>query len=189
LNVIPIVLPSLRERRDDIPLIVANYIRTKINAPSGQTFGLTRQVMDALRAYDWPGNVRELENVLQRACALCEKNIAQLSDLPAALQECVPQNSASGSETITTFSQRLAAESVYPLANPAGPDIHPAQAKAGSTGGGVESLKEFLREQESAYLNRPLARTGGDKEKTAGLLGISLATLYRKLSGEDSPSQ
>src|SRR5205823_2855527 len=82
LNVIPIILPSLRERREDIPLIVANYIRTKINAPSGQSFGLTRQVTEALCAYDWPGTVRELENVLQRAAALCEKNVIQLSDLP-----------------------------------------------------------------------------------------------------------
>src|SRR5881296_4339508 len=75
LNVIPIMLPSLRERRDDIPLLVAHYIRAKINARSGQTFALTRQVMEALCAYDWPGNVRELDNVLQRACALCDRNI------------------------------------------------------------------------------------------------------------------
>src|SRR5436309_7122986 len=60
LNVIPITLPPLRERREDIPLIAAHFIRTKINTPGGPTFGLTRQVMEALCAYDWPGNVREL---------------------------------------------------------------------------------------------------------------------------------
>src|SRR5712671_4368745 len=102
LNVIPIMLPSLRERREDIPLIVAHYIRTKINAPSGQTFGLTKQVMDALCAYDWPGNVRELENVLQRGCALCEKNIVQLADLPPAIQAGAPpaDPSSAASEVI-----------------------------------------------------------------------------------------
>src|SRR5437764_5718027 len=94
LNVIPILLPSLRERPEDIPLIVAHYIRTKINARTGETFALTRQVMEALCAYDWPGNVRELENVLQRGCALCEKNVVQLADLPAAVQASAPARPA-----------------------------------------------------------------------------------------------
>ncbi len=49
----------------------------------------------------------------------------------------------------------------------------------------ISPLKNFLREQEVAYLNRALAHTGGDKEKTAEMLGVSLATLYRKLSEEE----
>jgi len=186
LNVIPIMLPSLRERREDIPLIAAHYIRTRINAPGGPTFGLTRQVMEALCAYDWPGNVRELENVLQRAFALCENNIAQLSDLPAAVQAALPQRTPA-TDASTAAVQPLAAESVYPLVNPAGPGIKPAPSSA--TARPVEPLKDFLREQELAYLNRALAQTGGDKEKTASLLGISLATLYRKLSGDDGLTQ
>jgi len=186
LNVIPIMLPSLRERREDIPLIAAHYIRTRINAPGGPTFGLTRQVMEALCAYDWPGNVRELENVLQRAFALCENNIAQLSDLPAAVQAALPQRTLA-TDASTAAVQPLAAESVYPLVNPAGPGIKPAPSSA--TARPVEPLKDFLREQELAYLNRALAQTGGDKEKTASLLGISLATLYRKLSGDDGLTQ
>ncbi len=50
----------------------------------------------------------------------------------------------------------------------------------------IEPLKDFLREQEVSYLNRILSQTGGDKEKAANLLGISLATLYRKLAGEEA---
>jgi transcriptional regulator with PAS, ATPase and Fis domain len=50
---------------------------------------------------------------------------------------------------------------------------------------GVEPLKDFLRDQELVYLNRALAQAGGDKEKAASLLGISLATLYRKLAGDE----
>jgi len=183
LNVIPITLPPLRDRREDIPLIVAHYIRTKINARTGQTFGLTRQVMEALCAYDWPGNVRELENVLQRGCALCEKNIVQLSDLPAALQGGAPQRTPAHTtpEAVTLFPQPLSAESVYPLNNPTSPVIKTPDANSAAHA----PLKDFLREQELAYLNRTLAQTGGDKERAAGVLGISLATLYRKLAGEE----
>jgi DNA-binding NtrC family response regulator len=183
LNVIPITLPPLRDRREDIPLIVAHYIRTKINARTGQTFGLTRQVMEALCAYDWPGNVRELENVLQRGCALCEKNIVQLSDLPAALQGGAPQRTPAHTtpETVALFPQPLSAESVYPLNNPTSPVIKTPDANSAAHA----PLKDFLREQELAYLNRTLAQTGGDKERAAGVLGISLATLYRKLAGEE----
>src|SRR6185312_13134183 len=62
LNVIPINLPSLRERRDDIPLLVAHFLRNKINPRTGHAIQIPRSAMDALSAHDWPGNVRELEN-------------------------------------------------------------------------------------------------------------------------------
>jgi len=181
LNVIPIMLPSLRERREDIPLIVAHFIRTKLTASTGQAFSLTRQVMEALCAYDWPGNVRELENVLQRGCALCENNVMRLADLPAAVQAqaCAAKRAAPDA----TGGEAPSAESVYPLYNPttpASPAVHSNSAMQP-----VEPLKDFLKEQEAAYLNRALSQAGGDKEKAAGLLGISLATLYRKLSGDE----
>src|ERR1051326_9197943 len=185
LNVIPITLPGLRERREDIPLIVAHYIRAKMNPSAGQIFCLTRQAMEALCAYAWPGNVRELENVVQRACALCENNTIQFSDLPAAVQASAPQqNSLSNTtaECAVAISASPGTETVYPLHNNAEPASQNMQV--GPTSGRVESLKDFMREQELAYLNRTLAQTGGDKEKAAGLLGVSLATLYRKLAGE-----
>ena len=96
LNVIPIVLPSLRERREDIPLIVAHYVRVKINARSGQTFAMTRQVMEALCAYDWPGNVRELENRIKRAVVMAEGKYVS----PANLEL---KDSASAEEETSTL--------------------------------------------------------------------------------------
>src|SRR5437762_450650 len=120
-----------------------------MNARTGQTFGLTRQVIQALCAYDWPGNVRELENALQRGCALCDKNVIQLSDLPAALQACAPESEA-GAQTAP------ATELVYPLEAPASPALKTPQVNSAS--GAVEPLKDFLREQELAYLNRALAQ-------------------------------
>src|SRR6476620_6189609 len=72
LNVIPIQLPSLRDRREDIPLLVAHFLKGKTNPSSGKPFQLTRQAMDLLSAHDWPGNVRELDNAIERAATLCE---------------------------------------------------------------------------------------------------------------------
>src|SRR5579872_3305533 len=87
LNVIAIDLPSLRERRDDIPLLVAHFLRNKISPRTGQPFQLTRQTMEILSAHDWPGNVRELENAIERAMALCEGNVIQAADLPPGLAD------------------------------------------------------------------------------------------------------
>jgi len=67
LNVISIQLPSLRERRDDIPLLVAHFLKEKTSPRSQRPYKVTRQAMDLLCAHDWPGNVRELENAIERA--------------------------------------------------------------------------------------------------------------------------
>ncbi|MGN6643862.1 MAG: sigma-54-dependent transcriptional regulator, partial [Verrucomicrobiota bacterium] len=67
LNVIGIPLPPLRDRLDDIPLLVAHFLQNKGSARNGQPFKLTRRAMEALSAYHWPGNVRELENAIERA--------------------------------------------------------------------------------------------------------------------------
>src|ERR1700742_2321009 len=78
LNVIAINLPSVRERKEDIPLLVALFLRNKINPRSGHPVQITRQALDMLSAHDWPGNVRELENAIERAATLCENNVIQI---------------------------------------------------------------------------------------------------------------
>ena len=85
LNVIAIPLPSLRERRDDIPLLVAHFLKGKVNDRANRPVQMTRQAMEILCAHDWPGNVRELENAIERAATLCEGNIIQAGDLPPSL--------------------------------------------------------------------------------------------------------
>src|SRR5258707_1992065 len=71
LNVISIDLPSLRGRREDIPLLVAHFLKGKVNRRTNHPFQITRQAMEILCAHDWPGNVRELENAIERAVTLC----------------------------------------------------------------------------------------------------------------------
>ncbi len=180
LNVIPIHLPSLRERRDDIPLLVAHFLKEKVSASTRTAFQVSRQAMEILTSYDWPGNVRELENAIERAVTLCEGNIIQAADLPPSLIGAV-----------RTTNPDL---DLQPAALPAVPErtLQKVRGEAGTAPDGAPAgpetivpLKTFLREQEQSYLNRVLQSCGNDKEKAALLLGVSLATLYRKLSGEE----
>src|SRR5437867_6482447 len=159
LNVIPIPLPSLRERIDDIPLLVGHFLKDKVHPRTGRPFQVTRHAMDVLGAHEWPGNVRELENAIERACALCEDNIIRMADLPPSLHHY-----AKGVATDTVFEMRdpsngraMATEpaSIYSLQTN-GTKIVATGSDAASTAV-IGPLKTFLREQELAYLNRALA--------------------------------
>ena len=87
LNVIPVHLPPLRERRDDIPLLVAHFI-DKIAAAQGKSSrAVTPEAMAVLEAYPWPGNIRELENVLERAMVLGSGPIIDVDALPPNLRQ------------------------------------------------------------------------------------------------------
>jgi DNA-binding NtrC family response regulator len=81
LNVIPIKLPPLRQRRDDIPLMVDHFLKRHVaNGNSAKT--VAKEALELLMKYDWPGNVRELENVLERAMILDEGGTIGPEDLP-----------------------------------------------------------------------------------------------------------
>ncbi|MDD4858411.1 MAG: sigma-54 dependent transcriptional regulator [Candidatus Krumholzibacteria bacterium] len=81
LNVIPVVIPPLRDRRDDIPLLVEHFLHIA-SGRSGRRKTISREAMELLTAYDWPGNVRELENIVERACILQEGDEINVEDLP-----------------------------------------------------------------------------------------------------------
>jgi len=175
LNVIPIELPPLRARRDDIPLLVARFLRDKIHARTGQPFQVTRQAMSALAAYDWPGNVRELENAIERASVLSDTESIKLDSLPPRVAETGRAQPPDQNVTDTKFFDLPAQESMSTA----------GQAHLGQTAPQPAHLKDFMRQQELTFINRALTQSGGDKEKAAQILGISLATLYRRLSAEE----
>ncbi|RMG48628.1 MAG: sigma-54-dependent Fis family transcriptional regulator [Acidobacteria bacterium] len=90
LNVIPIVLPPLRERPDDIPLLAERFAR-RVAEGCGRRFrGFTDRALSAMERYDWPGNVRELENACERAVVLADGELVDLHDLPPEIRGAKP---------------------------------------------------------------------------------------------------
>jgi DNA-binding NtrC family response regulator len=190
LNVIPIEIPPLRERKDDIPLLVAHFLRGKVHARVGRPFQITRAALEVLCTHDWPGNVRELENAIERACALSETNIVVIADLPSHLKAYAAKLPSG----LVESNEMASLPAAMPAAAPGRESTSAQPGVAGQTTALLDSpaimarpvglLKNFLREQEQAYLQQAISQSGGDKEEAAKLLGISLATLYRKLSEE-----
>ena len=86
LNVVPIQIPPLRERREDIPALLDHFLRKFAAKNRREVRGLTAGARDALLRYDYPGNVRELENVVERAVLLARGPVIDLDDLPVALR-------------------------------------------------------------------------------------------------------
>ena len=83
LNVIPIAIPPLRDRRDDIPALVDHFLQKHARRAGKQIDGIEEAAQLALRAYDWPGNVRELENTIERAVVLSSGGTISTRSLPA----------------------------------------------------------------------------------------------------------
>jgi DNA-binding NtrC family response regulator len=147
LAVIPIDIPPLRERLEDVPLLV-NYFLQKYAAQTGtEQKDIDVKAMERLIRYGWPGNVRELENAVERACALSESGRIRLQDLPPHILH----------ESATAITSP---EVEWQIGQP---------------------LDDFVRNQERKYIEMTLKFNQGSREKTASMLGISIATLYRKL--------
>jgi DNA-binding NtrC family response regulator len=144
---------------------------------------MTRQAMDILCTYDWPGNVRELENAVERAMTLCEGGIIQASDLPPSLLANVKITAPSLDGGAAMTLPVVPDSALYPLHSGLEPGAAPERGQAAE--GEVLPLKAYLLKQEQVHLSRAIQACGGNKEQAALLLGISIATMYRRLAGED----
>ena len=94
LNVIPVHLPPLRERREDIPLLIKHFLKKLYAGKNHPPCMVSAEAAAALQQYDWPGNVRELENVIERAVALVEGELIGLGDLPTQISRLAGSASA-----------------------------------------------------------------------------------------------
>jgi len=92
LNVVPLHVPPLRERREDIPLLVEHFVRKVARECRREMRGVSAGALDVLTRYDWPGNVRELENVIHRAVVLAREPVLHLQDIP--LDVALPETGA-----------------------------------------------------------------------------------------------
>ncbi|MDO9124560.1 MAG: sigma 54-interacting transcriptional regulator, partial [Deltaproteobacteria bacterium] len=82
INVVPIVLPPLRERREDIPLLVNNFTKKFSEENQKNLKGVSKEALELMVSYEWPGNVRELENLIERVIALTNNEYIQADELP-----------------------------------------------------------------------------------------------------------
>jgi DNA-binding NtrC family response regulator len=146
LNVVTLNLPPLRERRSDVAPLV-HYFLDRL-AP-GKTIAISPAAMKTMFQYDWPGNVRELENCIERAVALGDQEMIEVSDLPPAVRQ-QPERTTSGEAVV--FAEESAVSS-----------------------------NTDLEELERETIQRVFEQVHGDKGRARKMLGISRATLYRKL--------
>jgi len=102
INVIKLTLPPLRERREDIPLLVDHFLR-RFNSLSGKEItGVSQEVLVSLMAYDFPGNVRELENIIEHATVLCRGELIEIQHLPDYLQPAIPLKETGTQESVSS---------------------------------------------------------------------------------------
>ncbi|MGH9602353.1 MAG: sigma-54-dependent transcriptional regulator [Terriglobales bacterium] len=139
LNVVSLHLPSLRERKVDVPMLVQWFLD---RYTPDQEMHVTENAMHCLLQYDWPGNVRELENCIERAVALGDHKVMDVDDLPQALR---------------------------------------ANAGAIAATNGAAPTSTDLEDLERHTIQRVFEQVEGDKTLAGKMLGISRATLYRKL--------
>jgi DNA-binding NtrC family response regulator len=155
LNVVPITVPPLRERREDVSLLIDRFVAITNRNKKKALKGFSPEAVASLMNHDWPGNVRELENLVQRMAIFCGGSIVTLEDLP--------DNYRLGAKT-------TAPEQDFSLD---GPEIH-------FDGKGID-FNSMVNQFESQLINHALMLTGGNKREAAKLLNLKRTTLIEKI--------
>ena len=162
LNVIRIHIPPLRQRREDVPLLVEHFLSRLSKQAPARRLTLSPEALDVLQDHDWPGNVRELENTLQRASVLATGTVLLPQDLPLG------QAPRSGN----------AKKSAEPLTLAQAANAFLAAATAASSDEGL------LAVAERELVQAALASSEGDETAAAKLLGITKAALKKRLASQ-----
>jgi two-component system, NtrC family, response regulator PilR len=145
INVIPIHLPPLRERREDIPLLAEHFLAKYSEQMEKEVTGVSHDALELMLKYDWPGNIRELENTIERAVAL--------EATPTVLPESLPPSVRGDTSRSIASSQPTSTAEVLPASG--------------------FDLEAHVKEIERGYIAEALRRAGGVQVKAAELLGMS----------------
>src|SRR5271154_3305094 len=164
LNVVNLRLAPLRDRKEDIPALLAHFL-----ARHGKGHTLTQETLEAMLSYDWPGNVRELENCIQHMVAINSGPLLHVTELPSMLQHHLMAKKAQSLSVAVGFQ---------PLSKPPGEAIsHERRAAPECARSPIIPLTQI----ERRAILEALEYTKGDRAIAANLLGIGRTTLYRKL--------
>ncbi|MFM5730601.1 sigma-54 dependent transcriptional regulator [Aeromonas caviae] len=175
LNVFPIETPPLRDRADDIPLLLQELLNRHAEQHKG-IIRLTQRAMESLMQYAWPGNVRELSNLIERLLILYPNQIVDVADLPGRyrLLPCEPRD-----ERLTEMDERDALAAVFQSPPELDPDIAmplPMQLPQGGV-----NLKEMLADLEVELIRQALESQDGVVARAADLLSMRRTTLVEKM--------
>jgi DNA-binding NtrC family response regulator len=176
LNVIPVTLPPLRERRSDIKLLTEHFMRQYLGekAPA-----LPQEVLESLVSHPWPGNIRELQNAVQRAAILSQGQTPRQGDFLLSMN---PQAQLDSLRDSTSGASRLEAS------------IEKESIPSASTESILPGIRSGMtvQEMEKALIFETLRSTSNNRTEAAKLLGISIRTLRNKLHeyrGDELPSE
>ncbi|MCA0046887.1 sigma-54 dependent transcriptional regulator [Mesorhizobium sp. B283B1A] len=191
LNVYPIFVPPLRDRRDDIPHLVRHFMEKVAPAdPRHRLTGISAAALAVLQAYDWPGNIRQLENAVFRASVLCEGDVLTVDDFPQIRAQ------VEGTVNLETDGDQEADALAPPSLEPRDEDIVPSDAVPASVHdqavrtqprfGTLKALDErgnvrALADVELEMIKLAIDHYNGQMSEVARRLGIGRSTLYRKL--------
>ncbi|MCE9630955.1 MAG: sigma-54 dependent transcriptional regulator [Planctomycetia bacterium] len=164
INTFEIAIPPLRDRRDDIAVLVEHFVRQSRPQTPADAVVADAATLAALAAHHWPGNIRELANVVEHALVLCDELPLLVAHLPARFGVLRP-----------AVEPGAASFPALPASSPAIGEVPVPLASAG------RPRPESLRELEMRAILEGLERNKGNKARTAEELGISLKTLYNKL--------
>jgi two-component system, NtrC family, nitrogen regulation response regulator NtrX len=164
LNVIPIVVPPLRERRDDIPRLVQHFAKRTAEEHNLKPKRFEPQAMEVLQRYRWRGNIRELRNTIERLMIMTPADAVRVEDLPPDLR-----GGDSASRTLVAPSP----------SDPANQSATASKADAQPQGAGT--LREFKDASERAYLVQKLRENNWNISKTAEIIDTPRSNLYKKL--------
>jgi nitrogen regulation protein NR(I) len=172
LNVVRIPIPALRERREDVPLLVNYFLKKLAQKQQCRPKPVSRDFLEAVERHHWPGNVRELENVMQRAWVVSKGEAILLTDLPPEIS--LGNSSASGGrpERVAGAKEAIGGEGPRDVRSVARELFQWARQEKG--------LK-VIAAVERELVIEALSETGGNQVRAAKLLGITRATLRKRI--------